>query len=142
MSKKDQREAREKREQSELERRSKFLIILKDGLNTFAQLYRQEISDDAVVAYQRALEHLRPDQLQVAFDEAIKHCKFFPNPAEILAALKDFYDRSPMHASRDESEQQKFNEYFEKCYQRGEAYRDQMRKEEQPRLTQREPGED
>lgn len=142
MSKKSQREARERKEQSELERRSKFLTILKGYLSTFGQLYRQEVGDEAVGAYQRALEHLSPDALKIACEEATKQCKFFPNPAEILHALKDFYDRQPFHSTRDESAEAQFNDYFEKCYQRGEKYRDQLRKEEQARLASREAGED
>ncbi len=142
MSKKSQREAREKKERSEQEKLLKFSTTLKGYLSTFAQLYRQEVSDEAVGAYQIALQHLTPEQLKIACDEAIKQCKFFPNPAEILHALKDFYDRSPYHRTRDETEEQQFNAYFEKLSKRGREYCQQVNKEEQAVLTRREPGDD
>jgi hypothetical protein len=142
MSKKSEREARERKEQNEIERRLKFSTTLKGYLSTFGTLYRQDITEEAAGAYEVALQHLSPEALKIACDEAIKQCKFFPNPAEILQALKDFYDRTPMHATRAESEKEKFDEYFAKLQARGDAYRERMRKEELAIAGKREPGED
>jgi hypothetical protein len=75
------------------------LITLKGILNTFAQLYRQEISDDAVIAYDAALQHLSSETLKIACNEAIKKCKFFPNPAEIITALEELRAREPAASS-------------------------------------------
>lgn len=88
MSKKSQREARERKEQSETERLLKFSTTLKGYLSTFGQLFRQEIGDEAAGAYQVTLSHLNPEELKLGCDEAIKRCKFFPNPAEILESLR------------------------------------------------------
>ena len=64
-------------------------------MNSCSQLYRQEISDEAAQVYVSTLRHLSPDDLATAFEESLKICKFFPNPAEILKALEDWKDRKP-----------------------------------------------
>jgi hypothetical protein len=95
MSKKSQREAREMKEEKEQRARSRFLTTLKGYLSTFALLYRQDISDEAVGAYEVALRHLSPSELQLGCQEATRRCKFFPNPAEILDSLKAAREKIP-----------------------------------------------
>jgi hypothetical protein len=99
VSKRSQQEARQKKEMNEQERRLRYLSTLSGYLNTCAHLYRQELTVEAVGAYETALRDLGPEQLKIAFDEAMRVCQFFPNPAEILAALKAYHDRQPMNAS-------------------------------------------
>jgi hypothetical protein len=98
MSKTSQREAREKNEQQETQRRSKIFETVHAYLRGFAEMYRMEISAEAAEMYVSALQHLSPSNLKIACDEAVKQCKFFPNPAEILDALKTYQDRQPMYA--------------------------------------------
>lgn len=91
MSKASQREAKENREKIEQERHSRFLTILRSSLNVFASLYRQDVpNEDAIQAYLVALRHLSPDELVTACSEVVKTAKFFPNPAEILEALRSW----------------------------------------------------
>lgn len=100
MSKRSQREARQRNEQSEQEKLAKFSSTLNGYLNTFGQVYRQEVGDESVAAYQAALRHLSPSELKLACDESIKRCKFFPNPAEILESLKVARDKLPVETGR------------------------------------------
>ena len=48
------------------------------------------------MAYQVALQHLSLEELDIACTEVMKTAKFFPNPAEILAALAAWKDRQPL----------------------------------------------
>lgn len=100
MSKASQREAKQKKEESEQEKLSKFSTTLRGYLNTFAELYRQEISDEAIAAYVLTLRHLSPRELEIACTEVMKKAQFFPRPAEILAALEERV--GPVHHYRQE----------------------------------------
>lgn len=62
-----------------------FLDALQANLALFGEIYRQELTPLAVVAYREALKDLSVKALNVGFELALKNCKFIPNPAEIRA---------------------------------------------------------
>ncbi len=62
-----------------------FLEALQANLALFGEIYRQELTPLAVVAYREALKDLSVKALNLGFELALKNCKFIPNPAEIRA---------------------------------------------------------
>ena len=96
MSKKKDRESREKREQQLLEVEVRFSQTLLGYLQGFASYYRQDPpTDQALEMYRLGLRHLTPQQLRAAYEESIRKCKFFPTVAEMLECLKEWNDRQP-----------------------------------------------
>jgi hypothetical protein len=56
-----------------------------DWLSVFGKVYREELSEELVLAYQLALSDLRDaETLHAAFMASMKKSKFRPTPAEIL----------------------------------------------------------
>jgi hypothetical protein len=49
--------------------------------------------------YVLGLQHLSPEEMQTAFEESIRKCKFFPSVAEMLECLKAWEDRQPMQGT-------------------------------------------
>ena len=96
MSKKSERESREKREQQLLEIEARFSRTLLGYLQGFATYYRQDPpTEQALEMYGLGLRHLTPIELKAAFEESIRKCKFFPTVAEMLECLKEWKDRQP-----------------------------------------------
>jgi len=96
MSKKSEREARERKEQTEQEKLLRFSTTLKGYLNDFAQYYRQDPpGEESILLYQMGLRHLNEEELKAAFQESIQKCKFFPSVAEMLECLREWQDRQP-----------------------------------------------
>jgi len=69
--------------------------VVANWLNIFEQVYREERSEELVLAYQIALEEVRPDILHKAFLRAMKKSKFRPTPAEIALAADIEYELQP-----------------------------------------------
>jgi len=62
-----------------------------DWLTLYAQTYREEITEELALLYQKALSDIRPEILHKAFLRAARTCKFRPTPAEVrLAAEAEF----------------------------------------------------
>lgn len=133
MSKRSQEEARQMKDENEQQRHLKFSTTLKGYLSTFAQLYRQEITDEAAGAYLDALKHLSPTELKTGCDESVKRCKFFPNPAEILESLKLWRDQNTVRTAVDyedepmtEEQKLNFNDGMKKLWAELETKRKNM----------------
>jgi len=62
---------------------AKFLDSLKANLAVFGELYRQELTPLAVLAYREALKDMSVKAMNLGFELALKNCKFLPTPAEI-----------------------------------------------------------
>lgn len=58
-----------------------------DWLSVYAQVYRETLTPELVVAYQSSLGEVRPQILHLAFLRAMKSSTFRPTPAEVLAAV-------------------------------------------------------
>jgi hypothetical protein len=56
-----------------------------NALAWLASFYERPMSKETFVAYLSVLEELSPYQLQVAFSQAARDCKFFPPASELLA---------------------------------------------------------
>lgn len=96
MSKKNEREKREKIEQEKSQRMERFSSTLLEYLKYFAQYYRQDVpSEGALLVYQMGLQHLNETELKAAFQESIQKCQFFPSVKEMLDCLQDWHDRQP-----------------------------------------------
>jgi hypothetical protein len=65
-----------------------------------SSFYERPITQEALAAYLSVLEEMTTDQLQVAFSQASRECKFFPPPAELraLAGLRTARQRSESEA--------------------------------------------
>jgi hypothetical protein len=61
----------------------RFSAALLSNLALLGELYRQELTPLATIAYQEALRDLSIEAMNAGFKEAIKRCKFLPTPAEI-----------------------------------------------------------
>ena len=100
MSKKADREKRERIEQEKSQRMQKFSSTLNEYLKDFAQYYRQDVpGEGAILLYQMGLQHLNEAELKIAFQESIKKCKFFPSVAEMLECLKEWKERQPQEGT-------------------------------------------
>jgi hypothetical protein len=96
MSKKSEREARERSAQQQLEIEAKFSRTLLGYLQGFATYYRQDPpTEQALEMYRLGLRHLTPTELRGAYEESIRKCKFFPTVAEMLECLKEWRERQP-----------------------------------------------
>ena len=94
MSKKSQREQRQKKEELSREREQKFSATLADWLQAFAEYYRQDPpTETAIALYSAALGHLSPEELNVGCKEALRKCEYFPRAKEILDGLLDVRHR-------------------------------------------------
>lgn len=97
MSKKSQREAREREEQKHQDAQLKFLAALEEWLKRLSVLPRRAaIDEDEVGTYAIALRHLSPKELTIACTEALRSQTFFPVPAEIIECLKTWRGRHPV----------------------------------------------
>ena len=67
-------------------RLSELSAIVADWLTLYAQVYREEVTEEMALLYQKALDDLRPEILHKAFLRAAKHSKFRPTPAEVREA--------------------------------------------------------
>src|SRR5262249_11324148 len=83
--------------ESEASRQSKTCSdIVADWLSVYAQVYREIVSEELILAYQMALEDLkRLDVLHRAFLLAMKRSKFRPTPEEIISAYEAECDKLP-----------------------------------------------
>ena len=56
-----------------------------ETMATLSAIYRVELTAPALRGYAQALKHLSISQIREACAKAIRNCKFFPTPSEILS---------------------------------------------------------
>jgi hypothetical protein len=76
---------------------------IKRHLMRLAETYNRILTVEAVRGYIEALDDFTPDELDLAFREAYRRCKFFPNPAEIRECLSVALERMPRTRIADEN---------------------------------------
>lgn len=59
------------------------VLFFASWMSKLAAAYRQEINIETQAMYLQSLGDLRLDRLELAFQQALKDCKFFPTIAEI-----------------------------------------------------------
>jgi hypothetical protein len=57
--------------------------VIRTHLSVFAQVYREELTEELIYAFEVTLQDLRPDLLVLAFRKAMKEKTFRPTPAEV-----------------------------------------------------------
>jgi hypothetical protein len=72
---------------------------IKRRLMLLAETYRKDITPEMTQGYLEALGDLSELEVEIAFVEASKRYKFFPNPAEIREALNLARDKFPAKLS-------------------------------------------
>ena len=77
------------------ERASACRQVTLDWLNVYAQIYRETLTEELILAYQVALEDLNAELLHKAFRRAMKLSTFRPTPAEVLNAYQVEIERAP-----------------------------------------------
>lgn len=78
-----------------------FSVALAHNLGLFAEVYRQQLTELAVVGYREALKDLTIEKLNRGCALALRSCKFMPTPAEILT-LSDGQRGDPCNAEKQE----------------------------------------
>lgn len=71
-------------------------LLLKTCL-AYGKAYKKGMAD----VYQEDLADLTPQEVELAFKEARRRCKFFPNPAELREALYAAIERAPRQSRRE-----------------------------------------
>lgn len=69
--------------------------LIKKRLLQLAETYQRQMTREMVLGYVEALDDFTPNEIDLAFREAVKRCKFFPNPAEIRECLNVALERMP-----------------------------------------------
>lgn len=77
--------------------------VLRRHLKVLCETYGRPMSADGIEGYLRALSDLTIPEITLAFGEAIKRCKYFPNPAEIREAMYVALERMPRQKQALES---------------------------------------
>jgi hypothetical protein len=70
-------------------------LVTLDWLNVYAQVYRESLTPEFVVAYQTALSDLRPEFLHKAFLRAMRSSTFRPTPAEVRQSYAIEVENAP-----------------------------------------------
>ena len=60
-------------------------VSVLDYLGQLALALGTEITEERIVFYLKALADLTPVKIDFVFEQALKRCKFFPAPSELLA---------------------------------------------------------
>lgn len=66
-----------------------------DWLNVYAQVYRETLTPELIIAYQMALASVNPKILHRAFQRQMKLSTFRPTPAEVLQAAAIEFESAP-----------------------------------------------
>jgi hypothetical protein len=66
-----------------------------DWLNVYAQVYRETLTPELIIAYQMALAGVKPAILHKAFQRQMKLSTFRPTPAEVLQAAAIEFENVP-----------------------------------------------
>jgi len=66
-----------------------------DWLNVYAQVYRETLTQELILAYQTALADVNPKVLGKAFLRQMKLSTFRPTPAEVLQAVAIEFESTP-----------------------------------------------
>lgn len=99
MSKASQHEARQRQEESEQQKRSKFLETLDYYLRMFTEVLPVSkelgtLTEIGIEAYDIGLRDLSPQELKCACEQALKTCRFRPSPGEIRECLRTYRERA------------------------------------------------
>jgi|SRR6267142_475051 len=98
----DKQEVENRNEPSEVSKPSKELSdVVADWLMLYGQTYREEITQEMALLYQKALSDIRPAILHKAFLRAAKNCKFRPTPAEVRLAAEVEFEKAGIPRRED-----------------------------------------
>ena len=121
MSDREQQPMPKSEERTLTEQQEQSLGVLADWLNVYAEVYRQELSELAQLAYRETLKKVPANLLHAAFMRCLTQSKFLPVPAEILEAVKLEREEHPLpRLPEPEGEIIPMEELAELCKQQAE----------------------
>ena len=59
------------------------------GLAKLRAAFQTELSDDTIAVYWEDLQNFKIEQIEEAFDDCRRNCKFFPRIAEIIETIRE-----------------------------------------------------
>jgi hypothetical protein len=77
------------------ERSSSSQDVVVDCLSTYAQVYRETLTPELIVAYQNCLADTKPEILARAFLRAMRSSTFRPTPAEVRQCYAIEFENAP-----------------------------------------------
>jgi hypothetical protein len=75
--------------------------LLLERLNVLFACFNKPPAEQTFAAYAEVLQDLSPRQIQHAFGQALKRCKFLPVPSELLEMAKEVSTTPPHPADCD-----------------------------------------